>query len=83
MNLCIRVHFWSFYREMTGTALAEVEVPEGATVSDVVSAVHERWPALAPLRASTLVAVGVDYAEGAQPVRAGDEVSLFPPVQGG
>jgi molybdopterin converting factor small subunit len=83
MNHCIRVHFWSYFRELTGTALAEVEVPEGATVGDVVTAVHARWPALIPMRGSTLVAVGVDYADPEQRVRAGDEVSLFPPVQGG
>ena len=32
---------------------------------------------------STLIAVGVDYQTRSYRLQEGDEVSLFPPVQGG
>jgi molybdopterin converting factor small subunit len=35
------------------------------------------------MRKSMLVAVGVDYADASRLLAHGDEVSLFPPVQGG
>jgi molybdopterin converting factor small subunit len=35
------------------------------------------------MQKSTLMAVGVDYQDRACILKEGDEVSLFPPVQGG
>jgi molybdopterin converting factor small subunit len=35
------------------------------------------------MRKATLMAVGVDYQSRTYVLREGDEVSLFPPVQGG
>ena len=35
------------------------------------------------MRKSALMAVGVDYQHRGYVLKAGDEVSLFPPVQGG
>ena len=43
----------------------------------------ERFPKLRGGEKSTLVAVGVEYAAKDQVLREGDEVSVFPPVQGG
>ena len=59
------------------------EVPPGATINDLLDQVAGRLPRLAGMRASTLVAVGVEYQDRAYVLRPGDEVSLFPPVQGG
>jgi molybdopterin converting factor small subunit len=42
-----------------------------------------RFPKLEPMRRSTLLAVGVEYEGREYVLRPGDEVSLFPPVQGG
>ena len=79
----ISVHFWSYFQELAGTARAELELGDGATVGDALTAVAVRFPKWAELRKSTLVAVGVEYAEPGQRLGAGDELSLFPPVQGG
>jgi len=81
--MTIRVLFWSYFRERVGAESAEVSVPDGARVADLLSVVHGRWPVLEPLKGCTLVAVGLDYADPQQVLRSGDEVSLFPPVQGG
>jgi molybdopterin converting factor small subunit len=42
-----------------------------------------RFPKLAPAQQSLLVAVGVDYQRADYVLQEGDEVSIFPPVQGG
>ena len=81
--MTITVQLWSYFRDLAGTASLEVEPPDGATVADALRLVYTRHPQLAALRNSTLIAVGVDYADASQVLRTGDEVSLFPPVQGG
>ena len=69
----------------TGAARAEttVELPEGGTIGELLSELMTRFPKLAPMQKSMLIAVGVDYAVHEQVLKPGDEVSLFPPVQGG
>ena len=41
------------------------------------------FPKLAAMEKSTLIAVGVDYQTRDYVLKDGDEVSFFPPVQGG
>jgi molybdopterin converting factor small subunit len=79
----IPVHLWSYFRDLAGTARLELELPPGATVAGLLDAVYALHPKLAGLRNSTLIAVGVDYQRPDYVLQAGDEVSLFPPVQGG
>lgn len=81
--MLIQVHFYSYFKELAGCAQTEEEVPEGATVADLLARVHARFPALERMAKSTLVAVGVEYQDRQYVLKPGDEVSLFPPVQGG
>ena len=71
------------YREAAGRDRVELELPEGGTVEAAWAAVAERYPVLRPYRPHTLFAVGQDYVAPEHPLRAGDEVCLFPPVSGG
>jgi molybdopterin synthase catalytic subunit len=57
------------------------ELPEGATVSDLLARLAERRPA--PLLRGIAVSVNAEYATAAQILREGDEVGLLPPVSGG
>ena len=61
----------------------DLELPEGGTVETAWSAVVGRHPQLAQYRPFTLFAVGHDYVEPDHPLKADDELSLFPPVSGG
>ena len=81
MQICVR--FWSYFSDLTGTPSVLLELPDGSTVGDAVLAVEKRFPALTPARRCTLLAVGVDYAQAEQILQSQDELSLFPPVQGG
>jgi molybdopterin synthase catalytic subunit len=79
----ISVSFYSRLREMTGCAQATETVPDGATLDDLCRQLAVRFPQLAGWERSTLIAVGVDYQPRSCRLNEGDEVALFPPVQGG
>ena len=81
--MTIPVHFWSYFRDLTGTEQMRVEVPAGGTVETALQAVYAAHPCLAPMRQCTLIAVGLNYQDAHHVLLEGDEVSLFPPVQGG
>jgi molybdopterin converting factor small subunit len=79
----ITVKFWSYFRDLTECAETTIELAEGATLGELHSAVMGKFPKLAEMKNSTLKAVGVDYQKDEFVLSDGDEVSLFPPVQGG
>ena len=79
----IRVVFHSYFRDLTGCDLIDEEVSDGTTLIEVVRRLQERFPKMKGMEKSTLMAVGVEYQPGDYVLQAGDEVSLFPPVQGG
>ena len=81
--MTVRIQFWSYFKELTGCAQASEELPPGATLGDLTARLHARFPKLAAMEKSTLIAVGVEYQGREHVLKDGDEVSLFPPVQGG
>jgi molybdopterin converting factor small subunit len=82
-SMSVTVHFYSYFKELTGCAEVSEEMAPGSNIADLQRALSVRFPKLAAMGKSTLVAVGVDYQDAAYVLREGDEVSLFPPVQGG
>jgi molybdopterin converting factor small subunit len=79
----VRVSFYSFFTELAGCASVQQTIPEGSTLDALLNQVVERFPKLAGMRKSTLIAVGLEYQPPEYVLKDGDEVSLFPPVQGG
>jgi len=79
----VTVCFYSWFKELTGCARLEQTLPDGSTVEVLLGRLIARFPKLAELQRSMLIAVGVDYQGRDYVLNQGDEVSLFPPVQGG
>ena len=79
----LRIQLYSYFKEIAGAPFVDVELSEAATVSEMLDEIGRLHPRLGEARRSTLVAVGVEYASQEQTLKQGDEVSLFPPVQGG
>jgi molybdopterin converting factor small subunit len=79
----VTVHFYSYFKDLTGCAQTTEEVVAGSTIADLQQKLFARFPKLVAMKNSTLIAVGVDYQPKNYVLNAGDEVSLFPPVQGG
>ncbi len=81
--MCVTVHFYSYFKELTGCALVAEEMAEGSTLGDLQEKLCAKFPKLGEMRNSTLMAVDVNYQPKSYGLKDGDEVSLFPPVQGG
>jgi molybdopterin synthase catalytic subunit len=74
--MVVSVRLFAGLRERAGRDRVEVELPDGAVVSDLLAAMD-----VAPR--SCVVAINREYADERAEVRAGDEVALVPPVSGG
>jgi molybdopterin converting factor small subunit len=81
--MTVHVRFWSYFKDLARGEGFNETLPEGTTVGALHERLMERFPKLRALQRSTLIAVGVDYARPEQTLKDGDEVSFFPPVQGG
>jgi molybdopterin synthase sulfur carrier subunit len=79
----VKVCFYSYFKDLTGCAATEEELPEESTLGGLFERMAGRFPGLAPMEKATLMAVGVEYRDRGCVLRDGDEVSFFPPVQGG
>lgn len=77
------VHFYSYFQELTGCAETAETLAAGTTLGELHDTLTEKFPKLAAMKRSTLLAVGVAYQPREYVLQDGDEVSLFPPVQGG
>ena len=74
--MVVTVRLFAGLRERAGRDRVDVELPDGAVVSDLLAAMD-----VAPR--SCVVAINREYADEQAVVRAGDEVALVPPVSGG
>ncbi|MEY3150171.1 MAG: putative molybdenum cofactor biosynthesis protein [Chloroflexota bacterium] len=61
----------------------ELDLPDGATVSELKNLLALHLPDLQPALPSALVSINREFAFATDPVPAGAEVGLFPPVSGG
>ena len=78
----VSVLLFGITRDLTGQSKVLVSLSEQARVSDLLSQLHQEYPALAAIK-SLLVAVNGEYAEADQLVGHNDEIALIPPVSGG
>jgi molybdopterin converting factor small subunit len=81
--MSVTVSFYSYFKELTGCAQTTESLPKGSTLNDLYQVLSVRFPKLAAMQKSTLIAVGVEYRQRSYVLQEGDDVSLFPPVQGG
>ena len=79
----IRVLFFATLKDRAGLSSVELDLPPGACVSDLKSAVRQRFPLLEASMASVLVSINREFAFDEDIIPAGAEVALFPPVSGG
>jgi molybdopterin synthase sulfur carrier subunit len=83
----MKLLYFAWIRSKIGIAEEEVAPPaEVTTVGALLDWLASRGPAYAEAlkaRAAVKAAVNQEYVEPDHPVRAGDEIALFPPVTGG
>jgi molybdopterin synthase catalytic subunit len=77
----VRVIPFGVLKDWLGAQAAAVELPQGATVAELLESLSARLPARS--LHSIAVSVNAEYATAAQVLCDGDEVGLLPPVSGG
>lgn len=83
MPISVRTLFFAAYRDLVGASELPVELPEGATVADLVAELRGRGHPFDGIPADPAVAVNHTYAGAAETLSGGDEVAFIPPVAGG
>jgi molybdopterin converting factor subunit 1 len=79
----VRALFFALYRDLTGSRELDVELPDGASVSDLVRSVRGRGAPFDRLPADPAIAVNRVYARTDVALKEGDEIAFIPPVAGG
>jgi molybdopterin converting factor subunit 1 len=79
----ITVRLFARARDLAGLERVEFDISESACVADLKQSLAARFPQVAPLLPSLLVAVGTDYADDCTTLAPDAEVACFPPVSGG
>src|SRR3954469_7880029 len=75
-GVIITVRLFAGLRERAGADHVELDLPDDARASDVLAAMDL-------LPGQCIVALDMEYARADEPIRAGQEVALIPPVSGG
>ncbi|MGZ4811814.1 MAG: molybdenum cofactor biosynthesis protein [Terriglobales bacterium] len=78
----VRVLFFGVLKDLAGKGSEELSLPEGATVSDLLSH-YEQDAKMKATLGSIAVALNQEYAARSAALRDRDEVGLLPPVSGG
>lgn len=79
----LRVQLFARAKDLVGAGSVTLEVPEGATVSQLRQRLAEDQPVLASLLQRSVLAVNNEFTEDNTLLPAGAEVALLPPVSGG
>jgi len=79
----IRVQFYAQLRDLAGASELNVDLPDRATVGDLLAKIYEQTPTLRSLDKSILIGAGVEFVARNYELKPGEEISIMPPVQGG
>lgn len=81
--MTITVKLFAALRDLAGSDVVTVELPDGATVGDLRREIGALLPLARTLLMRSAVAVNHDTADNEQTLNSTDEVALIPPVSGG
>ncbi|MFZ0956856.1 MAG: molybdenum cofactor biosynthesis protein MoaE [Candidatus Sulfotelmatobacter sp.] len=79
----VRVLFFGMLKDLAGKSVDLLDLPEPASVADVLAHYQARVPRLKDSLSSLAVAVNQQYAGPETKLKLDDEVALLPPVSGG
>ena len=79
----VRVQFYAQLRELLGKNALELELPQGATVRELLEKIYAQKPGLRAQDKSILVGAGLEFVDRNYQLKPGEEIAIMPPVQGG
>ena len=81
--ISVNIKPFASYREMIGEKGIVMNLPEGASVSYLISDLVDKYPGLKPIESKMVVAINYEYQDHNYLLQSDDEVALIPPVSGG
>jgi molybdopterin converting factor subunit 1 len=79
----VRVLFFGMLKEIVGKSADTIELPQGASVADILQQYGSQNPRLKAVLPSLALAVNQQYASPGTKLESDDEVAMLPPVSGG
>lgn len=79
----VSIKLFARIRELIGAKSLERELPDNATVADLLARLQEEFPQVEAASSRLVVAVNRQFVDFDTPLSDGDEVAFFPPVSGG
>lgn len=79
----VRVLFFGVLKEIVGKGEGQLDLPDGSSVSDLISLCAHEFPEIRGTVPSLAVAVNQNYCSARTVLHADDEIALLPPVSGG
>ncbi|MGZ4984190.1 MAG: MoaD/ThiS family protein [Chthoniobacterales bacterium] len=77
------MQFFSRLKEVAGTSVLETEMPEGATVDDLLGKLYAQLPILREWDNTILIGAGLEFVRRDYVLRPNEQIAIMPPVQGG
>jgi len=79
----VRVQFYAQLRDLVGKREMSIGLAEGSTIRDLLDEIYAQQPKLRSHDKSILIGAGVEFVDRNYKPKAGEEISIMPPVQGG
>lgn len=79
----VRVQFYAQLRDLVGIRELDIELPQHATVRELLENIYAQKPALRAQDKSILIGAGLEFVDRNYSLRSGEEIAIMPPVQGG
>ncbi len=81
--MSVRVRLFAAARQLAKRDTIEIELDDGATVSDLRVAIESQFPELRQVVRHSMFAINADYTDDTTPITGDAEVACIPPVSGG
>jgi molybdopterin converting factor small subunit len=79
----VQALFYAQLRDLIGVHALAVELPQGATVRELLEQIYARHTALRRYDKSILIGAGLEFVDRNYKLNPGEQIAIMPPVQGG
>ena len=79
----VHAQFYAQLRDAAGCSSVDIDIPDGASISDLLEQLYANFPALRAHDKTILIGAGVEFVDRNYRLKAGEEIAIMPPVQGG
>ena len=79
----VSVQFFAQLKDVAGASELNLELEQGATVSDLLLALYQQTPSLRGWDQSIFIGAGLEFVPRDYVLQPNEEIAIMPPVQGG